>query len=178
VLENWNIQQSFFSYRANRYNANFGIHGYVADQMQPELYYNISMKRHLLSALVSRMIVPIVILIQLFVIVIVIGRDSKRLELFGVRPGAIIFTCAAFFFAVLVAQNSLRTELKATGFVYLESLYLLTYLVILAVAINSVLLVAQPNLRLFRDYDNIWAEVAYWPTILLTMIVITFLTFR
>jgi hypothetical protein len=178
VLENWDIQQSFFSYRANRYNANFGIQGYVADQMQPELYYNISVKRHLLSALISRMIVPIVILIQLFVIVIVIGRDSKRLELFGVRPGAVIFTCAAFFFAVLVAQNSLRSELQAHGFVYLESLYLLTYFVILAVAINSVLLVAQPNLRLFREYDNIWAEVSYWPTILLTMCVITFLTFR
>jgi hypothetical protein len=178
VLENWDIQQSFFSYRANRYNANFGIKGYVADQLQPELYYNISAKRYLLSALVSRMIVPIVILIQLFVLVVVIGRDSKRLELFGVRPGAVIFTCAAFFFAVLVAQNSLRTELQAHGFVYLESLYLLTYFVILAVAINSVLLVAQPNLKLFREYDNIWAEVAYWPTILLTMCVITFLTFH
>jgi hypothetical protein len=177
VLENWDIQQSFFSYRANRYNANFGINGYVADQLQPELYYSISVKRYLLSALVSRMIVPIVILIQLFVIVVVIGRDSKRLELFGVRPGAVIFTCAAFFFAVLVAQNALRAELEATGFVYLESLYLLTYVVILAVAINSVLLVAQPDLRLFREYDNIWAEVFYWPTILLTMCVITFLTF-
>lgn len=177
VLENWDLQQSFFSYRANSYNANFGIKGYVSDQLQPELFYNISVKRYLLSALVSRMIVPIVILIQLFVIVVVIGRDSKRLELFGVRPGAVIFTCAAFFFAVLVAQNALRAELEATGFVYLESLYLLTYVVILAVAINSVLLVAQPNLRLFREYDNIWAEVFYWPTVLLTMCVITYLTF-
>ena len=93
VLENWEIQQSFFSYRAKHYNADFGIQGYVADQLQPELSYNISIKRHLLSALVSRLIVPIVILIQLFVIVIVIGRDSERLEKFGVRPGAVVFTC-------------------------------------------------------------------------------------
>ena len=177
VLENWDIQQSFFSYRANRYNANFGIQGYVADIEQPELYYNISIKRDLVSALISRLIVPVVILIQLFVIVMVIGRDNKRLEQFGVRPGAVIFTCAAFFFAVLVAQNSLRTELEAQGFVYLESLYLLTYVVILAVAVNSVLLAAQPDLKLFREYDNLWAEISYWPSILLAMIVITFLTF-
>jgi len=177
VLENWDIQQSFLSYRANRYNANFGIQGYVADIEQPELYYNISIKRDLVSALISRLIVPVVILIQLFVIVMVIGRDNKRLEQFGVRPGAVIFTCAAFFFAVLVAQNSLRTELEAQGFVYLESLYLLTYVVILAVAINSVLLAAQPDLKLFREYDNLWAEISYWPSILLAMIVITFLTF-
>src|SRR5215212_10806087 len=178
ILENWNIEQSFFSYRANSYNENFGIQGYEADQLQPELYYNISIKRHLLSALISRLIVPIVILIQLFVIVMVIGRNQQRLEKFGVRPGAVIFTCAAFFFAVLFAQNSLRTELQAYGFIYLESLYLLSYFAILAVAINSVLLVARPDLRLFRDYDNMWAEVLYWPMILLTMVIITFLTFR
>jgi hypothetical protein len=124
------------------------------------------------------MIVPLVILIQLFVIVVVIGTKEKRLEQFGVRPGAVIFTCAAFFFATLVAHNSLRGDLKAFGLVYLEGLYILTYFVILAVAINSVLLVAKPNLKLFRDYDNLWAEVLYWPTILLAMVVITFLTFR
>jgi hypothetical protein len=61
---------------------------------------------------------------------------------------------------------------------YLESLYILTYFVVLAVAINSVLLVAKPNLKLFRDYDNLWTEVLYWPTMLLAMVVIIFLTFR
>jgi hypothetical protein len=178
VLENWKILQSFFSYRANSYNANFGIQGYVADEKQPELYYNVSVKRYILNAVVSRMVVPLVILIQLFVIVRVIGTDRDRLEQFGVRPGGVIFTCAAFFFAVLFAQNSLRNEVQAGGVVYLESLYIITYFVILAVAINSVLLVAQPNLKLFREYDNLWAEVLYWPTILLTLVVITFFTLR
>jgi hypothetical protein len=176
VLENWAILQSFFSYRANSYNANFGIQGYVADEKQPELYFNVSIKRYLLSTLVSRMVVPLVILVQLFVIVMVIGTNRERLEQFGVRPGGVIFTCAAFFFAVLFAQNSLRDEVQAGGVVYLESLYVLTYFVILGVALNSVLLVARPNLKLFRRYDNLWAEVLYWPTILLTLVVITFLT--
>jgi hypothetical protein len=178
VLEDWDILESFFSYRAVRYNADFGIQGYVADQRKPELYYSILIKRHLLSTLISRMIVPLVILIQLFVLVMVIGRDRERLDLFGVKPGGIIFSCAAFFFAVLVAHNSLRGDVQAYGLVYLESLYILTYFVILAVAVNSVLLVSHPNHKLFRDYDNLWAEVSYWPTILLTLVVITFLTFH
>ena len=178
VLEDWDFQESYFSYRAPRYNSSFGVQGYEPDQRSPELRYNISIKRHLLSTLISRMIVPLVILIQLFVIVVVIGTKEKRLEQFGVRPGAVIFTCAAFFFATLVAHNSLRGDLSAHGLVYLESLYILTYFVILAVAINSVLLVAQPNLKLFLKYDNLWTEVLYWPTILLAMVVITFLTFR
>lgn len=177
IVENWQIDRSFFSYRLNKYNANFGIQGYVSDNPQAELYFNISVKRYILSPLVARGIAPLVILIQLFVIVMVIGSDSKRLEQFGVRPGAVIFTCAAFFFAILVAQNALRDEVKSYGIVYLESLHLLTYFVILAVAADSVSLVAFPQLGLFRS-DNVWVELFYWPLIMLILLVITLLAFQ
>jgi hypothetical protein len=89
----------------------------------------------------------------------------------------VIFTCAAFCFAVPLAQNSLRSELQAGGLVYFESLYILTYFVILAVAINSVLVVAFPDSKLFRDYNNFWAKIVYWPAILLALVVIMVLTF-
>ena len=177
VLENWKLQRSFFSFRDNRYNTAFGVQGYAPQEKQPELYFNVSIKRHLLDVVVSRAIVPLVILIQLFVLVMVMGTNQERLDKFGVRPGGIIFTCAAFCFAVLLAQNSLRNELEAGGLVYFESLYILTYLVILAVALNSVLLVSHPNSKLFRDHDNLWAKVVYWPAVLLALVVATLLTF-
>jgi hypothetical protein len=47
VLENWDVEESFFSYRANRYNADFGVQGFVADEKRPELYFNVSIQRHL-----------------------------------------------------------------------------------------------------------------------------------
>jgi hypothetical protein len=178
VLENWNIQQSFFSFRTHRYNTDFGTRGYVADQGQPELYYSIAAKRHLVSPLISGTIVPVVTLLLLFIVVLLMSKDSKRLEALDARPGVILVTCAAFFFVLLVAQDSLRNEVKASGLVYLESLYIITYFVLLVVTINSVLLVVRPNLRLFRNYDNTWISVFYWPTILLTMVIVTFLTFR
>lgn len=172
ILENWQIDRSYFSYRFNSYNSNFGIDGYESQIPQPELYYNIGVKRSILSPLVARGIAPLVILLQLFVIVLVIGTDSKRLEQFGVRPGAVIFTCAAFFFAILVAQNALRDEVKWYGIVYLESVHVLTYFVILAVAANSVALVAFPHWGLFED-DNLWVEILYWPVIMTALLLIT-----
>jgi len=178
VVENWFSEGSYFSYRLNRYNTNFGLADYDPQQQDPELYFNINLKRGLLSPLIARLIVPVVILLQLFVIVLVIGSDNKRLEQFGVRPGAVIFTCAAFFFAVLVAENALRDEVKSYGLVYLESVHLLTYLFILGVAVNSVLLVAKPNLALFRDNDNMWVEVTYWPLLFGVLMVVTLLTFN
>jgi hypothetical protein len=177
VLENWDIQQSFFSYRTHRYNTHFGIPGYEAEQLHPELYYSIAVKRYLLSPLISRTIVPIVILIDLFLVVLMISGESKRRERFGVRPGEVIFTGAAFFFAVLIAQISLRDEVKASGLVYIETLYIVTYFIILGVAVNSVLLVGRPNFILFRHHDNMWVRVLYWPVTFLTMLVITLLTF-
>jgi len=45
-------------------------------------------------------------------------------------------------------------------------------------ALDSVLLVARPNAAIFRDYDNLWAEVAYWPAILLVLVTVTLLVFR
>jgi hypothetical protein len=178
VLENWQVQESYFSYRMNWYSTNFGIRDYDATEPQPELYYTIGLRRALLRPLIARLLAPVVILVQLFVLVMVIGSDRERLELFDVKPGAVIFTCAAFFFGVLLAHNALREEVQSYGLVYLESVHIAAYFVILGVALNSVLLVARPDARIFREHDNLWAEAAYWPAILLTLLAVTLLVFR
>jgi hypothetical protein len=177
VLENWDIQRAFFSYRTHRDGTDFGSPGYAMSELRPELYYSIAVKRNLVTPFISRTIVPIVILIQLFIVVMVLTRKHERLDDFGVRPGAVVFTGAAFFFAVVVGHNALRDEVKAPGLSYIESLYIVTYLVIIGVALNAVLLVARPDLKLFRHYDNMWARLLYWPVIWLTLLVVTVLTF-
>ena len=175
VLENWKIEESYFSYRLASYNADFGIQNYKFIP-KPELYFNIHAERYLLGPLFSQGIAPFIILLQLFVIVMVIGRNSKRLDQFGVRPGAVLFTCAAYVFAVLISQNGLRNEVRWPSFVYLEGLHVITYFAILAVAMNSVLLVARPHLGLFK-YGNAWARILYWPAITGAMLAITVAAF-
>ena len=44
VLENWELQRSFFSFRDNRYNTAFGVQGYAPQEKQPELYFNVSIQ--------------------------------------------------------------------------------------------------------------------------------------
>src|SRR6476659_7593206 len=48
---NWDIQQAFFSYRTHRYNTDFGSSDYVTNQLHPELYYGIAVKRNLVTLL-------------------------------------------------------------------------------------------------------------------------------
>ncbi len=176
VLENWKVEESYFSYRLATYNADFGILGYDPTVPNPELYFNIGTERYLLGPLFSQGIAPFIILLQLFVLVMVIGRNSKRLETFGVRPGAVLFTCAAYVFAVLIAQNGLRNEVRWPSLVYLEGLHVITYLAIVGVALNSVLLVAKPELELFR-HGNAWVRILYWPVITGAMLAITAVAF-
>lgn len=176
VLENWKIEESYYSYRLATYNADFGIQSYDPSIPKPELYFNIHAERYLLGPLFSQGIAPFIILLQLFVIVMVIGRNPKRLEQFGVRPGAVLFTCAAYVFAVLISQNGLRNEVRWPTLVYLEGLHVITYFAIVAVAMNSVLLVARPHLGLFK-YGNAWARILYWPAITGAMLAITVAAF-
>jgi hypothetical protein len=176
VLENWRIEESYFTYRLATYDADFGIQDYDPSTPNPELYFNIDAERYLLGPLVSQGIAPVIILLQLFVIVMVIGRNSKRLDQFGVKPGAVLFTCAAYIFAVLISQTGLRNEVRWPSLVYLEGLHVITYLAIVAVAMNSVLLVAKPELGLFT-YGNAWARILYWPAITGAMLAITVATF-
>jgi hypothetical protein len=178
ILENWDIQQAFFSYRTHDLNTNFGTSTYGAKQRHPELYYNIAVRRHLLSPLISRTIVPVVILIQMFVVVKVLGRDTDRLEAFGVRPGTVIFTGAAFFLAVLLGHNALRDEVRAPGFIYIETLCILAYVLIVAVVLNAFLLVGRPQSRLFREYDNMWVKLLYWPAVTATILTVTLVKFH
>jgi hypothetical protein len=173
VLENWDLEVAYFSYLPTTYGADFGIEGYDPNEAQPELYFNVGVERNVLDPLIARAIAPVIILLQLFVIVMVIGRDNQRLEQFGVRPGAVLFTCAAFVFAVLVAQNALRDEVQWQGIVYLEFLHVISYFVILGVAANSVLLVAKPDFALFHR-GNTMIRLLYWPIITVTLLVISF----
>lgn len=176
VLENWRIEESYFTFRLATYNADFGIQEYDPSTPNPELYFNIDAERYLLGPLVSQGIAPIIILLQLFVIVMVIGRNSRRLDQFGVKPGAVLFTCAAYIFAVLISQTGLRNEVRWPSLVYLEGLHVITYFAIVAVAMNSVLLVAKPDLGLFT-YGNAWARILYWPAITGAMLAITVAAF-
>jgi hypothetical protein len=107
----------------------------------------------------------------------VLSKDEERLHKFGVDPGAVTFVGAALLFAVLLSHNAMRDEVKAPGLVYPGYLYVITYLAIVGVVLNSVLLVARPELKLFRDHDNLLVKLMYWPVIMSMILVVTLLTF-
>lgn len=179
VLEDWDLQQSFFSFGSYRQSTDFGTSSYLTNQIHPELYFSLAVRRQLVSPLIARGITPLVTLITLFVLVTVLSKEQNNRDRFDVTTGNVTIVGAALLFAVLLSHNAMRETVKATGLLYLGYLYIITYLAILGAVVDAVLVVARPDARLFRHHDNLIVRLLFWPlitTVILAATVVTFLT--
>lgn len=177
VLEDWDMLNAYFSFRTYTQNSDFGTSTYSANAVHPELYYIIDVRRQLISPLIARGITPLVTLITIFILVTVLSKNESRRDKFGVTPGSVTIVGTGFLFAVLLSHNAMRDSVKATGILYLGYLYIVTYLAILLVILDAVLVVGRPNFRLFRNHDNLMVRLLFWPLVSTAILAATLVTF-
>ncbi len=166
VLSGWKINESFFSYRKHSYNTNFGLDNYVGQIKFPELYFNVILKKEFLSPFITNILPVSVVLFLLFAILLI--GNKKLLE--------IVSSSAAFFLVVIFSQIDLREKISTNEIIYMEHFYFIAYLVILAVAVNSVLY-SRTKIKIIHYDDNLISHVLYWPVIMSLMLGITLFIF-
>lgn len=167
VLENWNIRRSYFSYRYDDYNANFGSRTAIVRNFIPDLYFNVIVGRQLLSPIVAYA-VTILVIAGLMFAVLVVEVDGA----FGVLGYA-----ASLFFVVAISQVGLRGELEAAGVVYLEYGYIVLYVIILGVAVNSIFYHSGAKSFVVQYKSNLIPKLFYWPVVSGSLLLITLLFF-
>lgn len=175
VLEGWSIQNTFFSYRGNSYNANFGVEDY--QQEFPELYYNVGLRRDFVSSIISDLIPLIVVSFLLFAVLIISTRNDKKVRLYGFSSAIVLTYCAALFFVLIVSHASLRDKLAATGVIYFEYFYFVMYFALLGVSINAIILASCTKNKFVNHRDNLIVKLLYWPFILGMLLVTTLVQF-
>jgi hypothetical protein len=84
---------------------------------------------------------------------------------------------AAMFFVLVLAQTALRENIAAVGLTYLEFFYLLLYAAIMAVAINTYLVVNQSRAWVVRLGNDIVPKLLYWPALTGVMLLVTLAIF-
>ncbi len=168
VLDGWRIKNSFFEYRYATYDSNFGLENTVFQTNLPELNFNITAKREVISTFISR-IGPLFVVVFMLFALLVIADSDKAMEVLG--------ACAGFIFIVILDQVSLREQLIVQELVYFEFFYLVIYLYILGITINAVLMLVKPELKLLQHQDNLIAKVFYWPSLLKLLLLITIFVF-
>lgn len=164
----YDIIESFYRYRHHKYDTNFGFYPNKEHKNFPELYFNVVIKRNALDALIINVLPLIIVLILCFSSLLSITFDPEKREIYNFRFLEILTQCGALFFVILLAHIHLREILRGISIVYLEYMYLMTYLAIIYVAINA-FLVVHAELTNFKFYkivryeDNLLPKILFLP---------------
>ena len=163
VLEDWAVERSFFGYRQDKYNATFGSSQVIKKFNIPDLYYNIVIRRNILSPIVAYAITLSVVIALMFAVMVIHAESSFN----------VLSYAAALFFVVAVTHVGLRSELNTHNVVYLEHGFIIMYLVLLSVSINSMLFYSNINIPLIQYKNNLIPKLLYWPALQGIMLAIT-----
>lgn len=168
VVGIWDLNDSFFEYKFNSYNTNFGLTSAASKTNYPELSFTIILQRNFLGPFISR-VGPQIVVITLLFAILLIARADNAMEVLG--------ACAGFVFIVIIDQTTFREQIVSKGLVFLEYFYFLIYLYIFLVAINAIMLLFPSTFPIVKYKDNFVFKLAYWPSITTLLLIITIVVF-
>jgi hypothetical protein len=177
VVGGWIPSESFFEYRFNDYNVNFGLPGYVGQKHFPELYFHFVIKRNFLDPFISHLTPIFLVILLIFTMLMTISKDDKNRELLGFNAATIIATASALFFVALLAHIDIRSRLQTSGIFYLEYFYFISYLTILFLCVHSILFTYDNRMRFVHYEDGLLPKLLFWPVVTGLMFVMTLCVF-
>lgn len=168
VMSQWDIRESNFYYVLEDYATNFGINNYEGQVRFPELYYTVNIDRKFLGPFVLYLL-PFLSIATLLFAWINIKKPSSQDFLNG---------SSALLFTVLLAHYSLRENLDVNEIVYMEYFYFFMYIVIfLLLVLNHIKAMEIRFLKPLTNNDFLLCRLLYWPLLLVSLIVITVITY-
>ncbi len=177
-LNGWDVEKSYFGYRLNSYNSNFGIKNYVGQHSFPELYFNVVVRRVFVGPFVTHIIPLIVVAFLLFAILMVATRDPQLNEVIGFTSLAAVEGAAAIFFVAILSHIDLRNQIQGVEILYVEYFYFVLYISVIAVAIDCIIFSKYLESRLFQYQDNLVPKLLYWPLLASLALAITLVRFN
>jgi len=176
VLSGLNLRESYFSFVPRRFDTSFGIEKYDG-QTFPELYFTVMVDRNIIDPFISFLLPAIVVAGIIFSLFLIITEVKERVEKFAYNCAFILGAAAGLFFSVIIAHSQLRNFIQVNEIVYLEYFYIILYLMILLLAVNSFLFSLGSRFKFISFRDNLIPKVLYWPFVLTVLFLITVKTF-
>ncbi len=172
ILPSWETEKSFFDFKFESYNTNFGINHKKGNASFPELNFNVSIKRKFVGPFVSNVIPLMVVAGLVFGLLMLAQKEYKKKGAIEFDAQTTLSSCAALIFIVILAHIDLRGDFSSGGFFYLEYFYFVMYLMILLVALNATLFTWGVKNFFSRHF-----KLLYWPVLLGSLWAITLSTF-
>ena len=165
------ITESFYNYKTQIYNTNFGFEERNDLRMHTRLHYNINVKRILITSFVTYLIPIFVTLIMMFILIYATEKSEDKQA-----GGGIVQGMAAFFFVLIFSHIDLRKDVMTADLVYMEYFYFAAYAMIIVATYNLITYTRRPH-RWFDYKDNLVMKTTFWPIFLLCMLVMTLVKF-
>lgn len=173
VLPGWSVKGTYYEYRLNSYNTDFGVSNYIGQDNFPELYFTILVQRDFLTVFISSLMTPVVVAGLLYLTQILLKVDEGN-------PMEIVAAGGSLVFILMLDQINLRQKIATTGVIYIEYFYFAIYFLILLVCINAMLIERDyhiKQLKWMRYENNLIARLLYWPTLLGVCFLVTLFVF-
>jgi hypothetical protein len=176
ILPGWKVEGTYFDYKIKEYNTDFGISNFTSGENSPEMYYNITLKRKILTPFISNFIPIIVVAIMLFQVMISATKVETKNTNIGFNAFGVLESAGAFFFVIMLAHIELRGTLNNEEITYMEYFYFIVYLMLLLVSIDSMLFTLS-DFSFLEHRDNLLPKLMYWPTFIGLCLAITLIIF-
>jgi hypothetical protein len=134
----------------------------------PELNFSISSQRLFLGPFIAFLMPAVVAALMIFAFLLNESKPDEPEEIVT----ALSYT-AALFFVIAVVHTALRDDAAAISLTYLEYFYILLYLMVVFVAINTFIIVHRPDSLLVRFEQNLVSKLLFWPVVLAVMLFAT-----
>lgn len=164
-VSGWRVERSFFDIRENSFNSNMGIVNRANKNKTPELHFNIAISRNFIDPFVSYLFPVIIVLLMLYAVLLTNSKDEHRIGLIGFNALEVLASASALFFVALLAHVELRSHIGANELIYMEYFFIIAYIMILIVSVNSILFSWGFNITLIQYQDNNIPKLLYWPVL-------------
>lgn len=171
-ITDWQLQSSRFSYMARNQSTSYGRPEFADEVSSPELRFEIQVQRLYIGPFIAYLLPGAIAAVLTFAYLVTRHEPGRNEE----SINALNFA-AALFFVVALIHTALRDRIAAIGITYMEHVFILLYLAIIAVAANIFVVARYPDWWIVRCRDNLLPKVLYWPVFSGAMLLSTLAVF-
>ena len=165
ILPGWLHIRSYFGFLERNYHTNYGMSRVVNSAGLPELCFDFVIAREFIGPFIAN-VLPVIVVVCILFSLLLIGTRDKALQMInGFKTTDVLRGAATLLFPIMFAQISLRSKISASGIMYMEYFYFISYAVILLVIANVLVLTHSEDNVVHRN-DNMISKILYWPMLM------------
>ncbi|MFH1468585.1 MAG: cache domain-containing protein [Pseudomonadota bacterium] len=176
-LPGWRFTRVHTELRPIKRLTSMGTRRSIREATPQSLVYSVPVHRLFLNSFISHLTPLIVVALLLFIMLAITTNHEKLKDKLNPGVATTLSLSAGLFFTVVFSHIGVRQKIAAESIFYLEYFYLVMYLMLLFVPVNSIMVNVANPLYFFRHRSNLLPKLIFWPLLLGLLLGITLYVF-